>query len=203
MNRLLVIAAMLRGRFHPVAMHVTLVTLVLSLGACAPKPSEPPARGNASPAPPVTRSGSLQTTMPAEGPAGVVFENTLELISYRLSQTVLRPGDVLEVPLRWRALAPVGEDLRAFVELTNAEGDEIAGDTDVIGTRARPTSTWAINDEGEHIPRLTMPSRSPGGRAELRVGILNRDEVSRLAVSFHASLEGGVTWTTLAVFTSE
>ncbi len=182
------------------ALTIALVMAGLAAAACNPQRSTPatePTRASSQ----VSSASARATT--AEGPGGVTFDNRLELVSFHLSSTTLRPGDGLEVTVRWRSLAPIAADLRAFAELTDPAGEEIAGDTDVIGTRAHATSTWAINEEGQHILRLDMPARIPAGPAELRVGVLDTDETTRLPVSFPGSVPGGPTWTTLAVFASD
>jgi hypothetical protein len=182
------------------ALSLALVMLGIMAAACASRASTPTAEST--PAPSEVSAGSIQTATIESG-RGVVFDDRIEMVSFRLNSPALRPGGSLEVTVRWRGLAPIGADLRAFAELTDARDEEVAGDTDVIGTRARATSTWAIQEEGEHTLRMELPARIPRGQCELRVGVLDRDEVTRLPVSFPGSVPGGPTWTTLAIFTGE
>lgn len=128
------------------------------------------------------------------------FDGRIELVAYRLGARTLRPGGTLDVLLRWRSLGPIAGDLRAFGQLVDGTDEEIAGDDDVIGTRARPTSMWSPGDEGEHQMRLVLPRTLRTDSADLRVGVLDQDRTTRLSVTFPASFPGGEHWATLAVF---
>ena len=180
-----------------------LALAMVILGGAVCTPARPVAdRSKAPPPSPTSEVATLDlpADASAEGTAGVEFDSRIELVAYRLGAKTLRPGGTLDVLLRWRSLGPIAGDLRAFGQLVDGAFEEIAGDDDVIGTRARPTSMWSPGDEGEHQMRLALPRTLRTDSADLRVGVLDQDRTTRLSVSFPSSFPGGDDWTTLAVF---
>jgi hypothetical protein len=133
---------------------------------------------------------------------GAEFAGRLQLVSYQLSSQNPGPGDGLDIQLTWRSLAPIPDEHRAFLSLVDEQGEEVAGDDDVIGTRQNPTSGWAVGAQGVHRPGITIPRQYPSGRLELRVGVLNPDRKTRLALTNSGGNEAGDTWVTIAVMRS-
>jgi len=114
---------------------------------------------------------------------GTEFGGRLKLVAVRLASAQLVLGEPLTVDLHWQALVPLNQDLRAFLELVDENGVEVAGDDDVIGTRSNPTSGWPIGGEGGHQPRATVPIRSQVQHVKVRVGALEADRVTRIKIS--------------------
>jgi len=94
----------------------------------------------------------------------------------------LRPGDTLNITLRWQALRPVQERFSVFVHLVDANGVIVAQDDNEPARGSRPTISWAA---GEVIPdahALTLPASAPPGEYLIRVGLYLPGPNQRLPV---------------------
>jgi len=83
----------------------------------------------------------------------------------------LRPGDTLNVTLRWQALRPMQERLSVFVHLLDANGVIVAQDDSEPARGSRPTNSWTA---GEVVPdphALTLSAYAPPGEYAVHVGL--------------------------------
>jgi hypothetical protein len=176
-----------RRRPRSFAGYLVVMVLVLVIVACGPRQSGQRTERTEPSAP--TASTVWRTQAPPEQPVGAEFGDRLQLVSAKLREPRIVPGEPLVVELTWRSLQPIDADLRAFIELLDEQGEEVAGDDDVIGTRANPTSGWAPGAEGLHQPRVTVSSRAQAKTLKLRAGVLDTDRVSRLPVTQRAGFE--------------
>jgi hypothetical protein len=125
-------------------------------------------------------------------PAAAVLENTAELLAFSTDRPAYRPGDSVEVTLYWRALSSPGQNLKAFLHLTDAAltGQPAQHDGDP-GGGFTPTTRWL---PGELVPdthRLILPVDLPPGRYVLWAGLYEFETLRNLAVAGEGRPAGG------------
>lgn len=100
------------------------------------------------------------------------FENLIHLTGYELGTRQLKPGDALQVSLRWSAQAAVPRDYTVFVHVIDTETLTIYAGSDAqpVGG-ARPTSSWQAGEAivDEHM--LVLSADTPPGVYEVEVGL--------------------------------
>jgi hypothetical protein len=108
------------------------------------------------------------------------FEDQMRLLDYEIHNVQLRPGDALQLTLKWQALALMDEDYTVFVHILD-DDDHIWGQEDLQPARGtRPTSHWA---EGEVVsdPHIVWTDpQAPLGLYRLEVGVYLLRTMERL-----------------------
>jgi hypothetical protein len=111
------------------------------------------------------------------------LEDSVELLAYTTDRQTYRPGDTVSVTIYWRCLRQLGQDLKVFVHLTDADltrqpaqddGDPNGGFT--------PTTRWL---PGELVPdthHLRLPADLEVGRYRLWAGMYEHETVRNLAI---------------------
>ncbi len=118
--------------------------------------------------------------MPGVGPdEGIAtFGGQIEL-RYPQIDARLQPGDVLALPLRWRALAAIREEYHVFVHL-GLTGFPPSAQND--GPLQAPTDTWDAGQEVLDRRALVLPDALPAGRYQVFVGLYCPLDGNRLSV---------------------
>jgi hypothetical protein len=98
------------------------------------------------------------------------LDGNVALLAYDLPRTQTQPGAAVPVTLYWKALAPVGRDLRVFVQLIGPDG-QLWGQSDKWNPADLPTSRWPLDRyvRDEHAPVLR--SDAPDGQYQVIVGL--------------------------------
>ncbi len=85
-----------------------------------------------------------------------------------LQQKAFRPGDILGLTLRWKALRPIDQRYVVFVHLIGPDGN-------LVNQEDRqphlPTTHWTEGIEIVDPHQLTLPAGLPPGRYQLRTGM--------------------------------
>ena len=122
------------------------------------------------------------TELPAEAlPLHVRFADSLELLAYTVDKDTLNPGDILNITLYWRCLAPVPEDYAVFVHVLG-QHDLIAAQQDSYPCLGGcPTRGWNPGDNfaDPHMIALPVTAFAPEN-AQLEVGLYERTSQRRL-----------------------
>jgi hypothetical protein len=178
-----------------------LMFVIIALAACSPprtssRPSEKSqaAQNTSAPAATLNAASPLELTMQAE------FGNRMQLVGVNIDKAALVSGEPLTVRLEWKSMARIDGDLRAWISLIDENGEEVAGDDDVIGTRANPTSGWEPGATGVHNPRATMPRAAQPKMITIRAGVLETDRFTRIPLTNSGGAESGEDWVTIAKF---
>lgn len=103
-------------------------------------------------------------------------------LDYTPITVTVRPGDVLGIPLTWRALALTGMRYAVFVHVRNAAGYPLIQNDGDPANGNRPTDAWR---PGEVIadPRALLVSMDvPPGRYPVFVGLYDRNSGMRVPV---------------------
>jgi hypothetical protein len=110
------------------------------------------------------------------------FDGRIEL-RYPLVSARLSPGDVMALPLRWRALTALDEDYVVFAHLGLPDTPPLAQSDGPPRNGTSPTSTWVAGQEVFDRRALSLPDTIPPGRYPLMVGLYRLSNGSRLPVS--------------------
>jgi hypothetical protein len=113
--------------------------------------------------------GNLQVAGEAIGSA-INFGGQVLLTDWSIDRTEIRPGETINVLLKWRGLKPWEADYTAFVHLVGPDG-KLHGQIDtwpVQGTL--PTSSWAAGQAVTDPYPVTLQAGAPAGRYQIEVG---------------------------------
>lgn len=112
----------------------------------------------------LTVSGGVDVPIPLEANlADVVLLEGAEL-----RQQTFRPGEVIAVTLRWRALRAISTPYIVFVHLISPDGRLVAQqDVEPV----RPTTTWTAGMLVVDPHQVSIPAGLPAGQYELRTGM--------------------------------
>jgi hypothetical protein len=92
----------------------------------------------------------------------------------------LEPGDVLALPLRWRALAEPDANYAIFVHLGLPGAPPLAQDDGQPHNGLEPTDTWTVGREVLDRRALLLPQHLPPGRYAIQVGLYRASDGARL-----------------------
>jgi mannosyltransferase len=113
-------------------------------------------------------------------PSGARFGGHILLQEYALSDTSLRPGDVLQIRLDWRAEVPISMRYKVFLQLLNADGTLANGaqrDSEP-GGGSMPTSAWTPGETVSDRHGLLIPRDLSAGEYTLVMGLYDADNPS-------------------------
>ena len=100
-------------------------------------------------------------------PLVVRFGSLLELVGYRLQQNSLQAGDIIELSLDWRAIAPIEQRYKFFVHLLDANGQLVAQkDTEPIPI----TPDWKVGALHRERVGVLLGENVKAGRYVISVG---------------------------------
>ena len=113
----------------------------------------------------------------AERAEEAIFGEGIALKGYGMMEQV-KPGDVLAVNLRWRAIAPLPVDYHLFVHLVDQEGRLWAQQDS-----PKSTSRWQPGEEIEERPAVLLPRDIPPGQYQIVVGFYLLETGQRLKLA--------------------
>jgi hypothetical protein len=130
---------------------------------------------------------------PGVGPEeGVIsFDGRIEL-RYPLISARLSTGDLLALPLRWRALTALDEDYTVFVHLGLPDAPPLIQSDGPPRNGLSPASTWAVGQEVFDRRVLSLPDTLLPGRYRVTAGLYRLSDGSRLPISGASGQENGV-----------
>lgn len=111
------------------------------------------------------------------------------LLRYPLTSARLSPGDVLALPLHWRALIPPGEDYQVFVHLGLPDTSPLVQRDGPPQNGQSPTSTWTPGQEVIDRRVLALPDTLSPGRYQLSAGLYRLADGARLPVDGSGGLD--------------
>jgi hypothetical protein len=104
------------------------------------------------------------------------------LMGYGLSAADVRPGDILELSLRWQGLAHILRSYSVFVHLVDAEGRMWAQHDGVPLRQLHPTTHWVAGEIISDPRELSLPEDLPAGRYRLQAGMYLPETMEHLPV---------------------
>lgn len=127
---------------------------------------------------------------PPQRPApGIRFGEAIQVDGYGMTASPLRPGDVLNLVVRWRVLAPVLAAYKVFIHVQGPDGRPVAQtDREPLGWH-RPTTTWRPGEVLEDRYGVWLPATLAPGRYPVTIGFYGPDG-RRLPVFHHGQPEG-------------
>ncbi|MFQ5593920.1 MAG: protein kinase [Anaerolineae bacterium] len=118
--------------------------------------------------------GSRVTIVVSAGPVIPVNANLgdqIELVEAELAQRTIRPGETLQLTLRWRARQSISQNHVVFVHVTQPDGRILTQRDSVPVDGGFPTTAWTSGQIVSDTYRLTIPGDAPAGTYEIRVGM--------------------------------
>jgi hypothetical protein len=119
---------------------------------------------------------------PPADPGTSNYADQILLLEANLGTSVLRPGEALELQVRWECLQAMESDYTLFVQLLGPEG-KLRGQIDVWprdGTH--PTSAWPEGEAFEDRYTVYADEDAPPGRYQVAVGWYLLETMQRLPV---------------------
>jgi tRNA A-37 threonylcarbamoyl transferase component Bud32 len=115
---------------------------------------------------------TLQVSSGAAMPLDVNLGDLITLESAELPRDTLRPGEILEVTLRWKSrVNSIGQPFKVFMHLIGPSGNLAAQIDREPQDGASPTTTWSNGVVVPDAYTLEIPRDAPGGAYQLRVGL--------------------------------
>lgn len=112
----------------------------------------------------------------------LAFDGQIALTGYHVEPIVARPGDALQVTLRWQALKTLDTDYTVFVHLMRAEA-QIWGQNDHVPRNEQaPTSTWVAGQVVTDAFELLIFPDAPEDNYQLIIGLYESATIRRLAL---------------------
>ena len=128
-------------------------------------------------------------TVPQEPPTamqtslGLLFGEFIELEGYSLKDTVLKPGELIQITLYWNTAEPLDKRYKVFLHLLDENGQLIAQRDDEPVGGQRPMVSWLPGEQIIDNYGLVIPEDLPSGQYDLLVGLYEiEDPGSRLLV---------------------
>jgi mannosyltransferase len=116
-------------------------------------------------------------------PLDAVLGDSVALLGYTLPTEAVRAGDVMQLTLFWKALAPLPARYRVFVHLLDAD-NHIVGQRDAEpGGGVRLTTTWKPDEIIVDNYGIVIRPGTPPGPYRVEVGLYAVDGGQRLPVS--------------------
>ncbi|MBN1955031.1 MAG: Stk1 family PASTA domain-containing Ser/Thr kinase [Anaerolineae bacterium] len=122
----------------------------------------------------LTVSGGVE--IPIEIQANLA--NLVVLEQVELREVQFRPGELVAVSLRWRALANISERYVVFVHVIGPDGDLIAQEDVEPLQGARPTNGWVAGLILWDAHQIRLPANVPAERYQLRAGMYPQGQPS-------------------------
>ncbi|OQA14745.1 MAG: hypothetical protein BWY63_03091 [Chloroflexi bacterium ADurb.Bin360] len=83
----------------------------------------------------------------------------------------MRPGNILPITLRWRALQPIGQRYTVFVHLLSPEMNLVTQHDSEPLNGLSPTTSWSTGEIIVDPHQLTIPPGTSAGIYQIRVGL--------------------------------
>jgi len=131
----------------------------------------------------VALKGSKVHLVVSSGPRidlNVQFADQIVLRSCELKSDSFRPGDELELTLRWEALNEVKQDYTVFAHLIYGEDFIVAQHDGQPSQGSMPTSSWKVGQEVQDTHALTVPAGAAPGLYWIEVGLYHQPTMARL-----------------------
>lgn len=97
------------------------------------------------------------------------FLGGIELLSHQVDVH----SDSIDVTLYWRARNPQNQNLTAFTQIINAEGQRVAGHDSIPRSGHAPVTGWTVDAVVADPHRIELPPDLPAGEYTLIAGLYN------------------------------
>jgi len=105
------------------------------------------------------------------------------LLGYSLNGDTFRPGEELNLTLRWKGLTHILKDYSVFVHLLDAQTRLWAQGDNAPIKGLHPTSYWVAGEVIRDSHDITLPPDIPPGRYRLEIGMYSPTTMERLPVA--------------------
>ncbi|MFL2650893.1 MAG: 6-pyruvoyl-tetrahydropterin synthase-related protein [Anaerolineales bacterium] len=94
----------------------------------------------------------------------------IELIGYDTGDTLLEPGESLDIVLYWRADVIPSRNYQIYLHLRSENG-ELWGQSDKVNPASFPTSRWSTNKYVRDEHMIVVDKDAPAGEYQVHVGL--------------------------------
>jgi hypothetical protein len=122
---------------------------------------------------------------PAPHPINATLENGIALTGYDLYRSNDAPpgsGRRVGLYLHWKATAPIGQWLKVFVHVMDANGNLVAQHDGLPALWTYPTNSWAVGEEVVDFHPLLFDAAQGDGLYTIRVGLYDPGSGQRVSV---------------------
>lgn len=109
--------------------------------------------------------------LPTTLPLNASFGDAITLVDAGISQTRLRPGQVIQVQLRWQTSQALDARYKVFVQVLNAEGFLVAQRDSEPNNNTALTSLWTVGETINDNHAILLPDDLTAGDYRLIVGM--------------------------------
>ncbi|MCE5259226.1 MAG: glycosyltransferase family 39 protein [Chloroflexi bacterium] len=113
----------------------------------------------------------------------LAFGDAILLEGYTLTTPRVKPGDVVQVALYWRAAAAIPERYKVFIHLLDENGQIVAQRDSEPGGGAALTTTWQPGADIIDRYGILLPDTAQAGELTLRIGLYKLEGGERLHIS--------------------
>ena len=96
--------------------------------------------------------------------------NEIELLGYDAGDTMIEPGDLLDIVLYWRADVIPTRNYQIYVHLRGDNG-ELWGQSDKVNPASFPTSRWSTDKYVRDEHMIVVADDAPVGDYQVHVGL--------------------------------
>jgi hypothetical protein len=107
------------------------------------------------------------------------FGDQIALLGYDADQTVVSPGDLIDVTLYWKAVQELDINYQSFVHILRADGS-VLSQSDHLNPGEFPTRRWPLDKYVRDDHYLFIPPETPPGEYTISVGLWVQAEGWRL-----------------------
>ena len=106
-----------------------------------------------------------------ETAVAIPFGDVITLNGYTLADSILTPGDILQITLFWETAAPLSERYKVFLHLVNENGELVAQRDSEPGGGLNLTANWQPGDLVLDNHGILIPADAPNGDYRLLLGL--------------------------------
>ncbi len=117
------------------------------------------------------RYDSVQNIAGFHPSSGLLLNESVRLIGYRLEPNELRTSNKVRLVLYWQCIAPLDKDYTVFVHLADAAGTPLSQGDGPPVRGLYPTSGWQAGEILADVHELPVDAKLPPGEYQLLVGL--------------------------------
>jgi 4-amino-4-deoxy-L-arabinose transferase-like glycosyltransferase len=124
-------------------------------------------------------------------PLAYRFGNQLQLLGYHLSRREARPGEQIQLTLRWQALQPLEREYQLFTQIIGPENRMVGQRDTMPDCNEGPTWQWQPGNVYTGFYQIPIFAGELPGDYPLWIGLYDLQTGERLAITDGAGASGG------------
>jgi len=132
-----------------------------------------------------------------ENLVNITFDNDIELLSYKIKNSVLKKEDKIQLTFFWRRIKAIDKDYWLFTMFLDSDGKIIYNSFHPLCYRIYPSNTWKEKEIIREDYRMLIPSYINKGNYNLCLGIFDSSNGKSCRVSSDTIKERNAWWINL------